>query len=298
MRKVLPTTGRPWEELETEMVRMRAEDADWRRGRLPYYIWYGGDEVAEVQRKSYAMFMQENGVGAGKAFQSLKHMEDDVLEFSANLLRGEDAIGHITSGGSESIFVAMKAARDWARVAKPHITLPEVVLPFSGGHPTFNRAGEYLGLRIVRVPVGRDFRADPLAMERAISTNTIALAASAPCFPFGVIDPIEQLSACAQAHHLWLHVDACVGGYSAPFVRDLGYPIPNFDFGPCRALRRSRPISISTASAQRAHRQSSTAMKSLSGISPSTSTNGQWVASRTPTSRAHAPAARLPLRGR
>lgn len=228
MRKVLPNSGRPWEALEADMVRMRAQDTDWRRGRLPYYIWYGGDEVAEVQRKSYAMFMQENGVGAGKAFQSLKYMEDEVLEFSASLLGGEDAVGHITSGGSESIFVAMKAARDWARVAKPHIMLPEVVLPFSG-HPTFNRAGEYLGLRIVRVPVGRDFRADPVAMERAISTNTIALAASAPCFPFGVIDPIEQLSACAQAHHLWLHVDACVGGYSAPFVRELGYPIPKFD---------------------------------------------------------------------
>jgi sphinganine-1-phosphate aldolase len=229
MRKTLPKAGRPWETLEHDMDVMRADDADWRRGRLPYYIWYGGDDIFEVQKKSYTMFMQENGVGAGRAFQSLKHMEDDVIDFAADLLRGNSAVGHITSGGSESIFVAMKAARDWARATKPNISRPEFIVPYSA-HPTFNRAGEYLDLRIVRIPVAQDWRANPRAMADAISPNTIALAASAPCFPYGVIDPIDEISSCARERGLWMHVDACVGGYSAPFVRELGYPIPDFDF--------------------------------------------------------------------
>ncbi len=229
MRQTLPNTGRSWESIEADMLQMRQRDVDWRRGRHPFFIWYGGDDVFEIQKKSYTMFMQENGGGAGRAFMSLKQMEDEVIDFAAGLFQGPDAFGHITSGGSESIFVAMKAARDWARATKPQIKEPEVILPFSG-HPTFNRAAEYLGLKIRRVPVDADSRADSGAMERAISPNTIALAASAPCFPFGVIDPIDRLSDIAQAHRLWLHVDACIGGYSAPFAKRLGYPIPDFDF--------------------------------------------------------------------
>lgn len=229
MRKTLPKTGRTWEALESDMLEMRKRDVDWRRGRLPYFVWYGGDDLFEVQKRSYAMFMQENGQGAGKAFVSLQRMEEEIIDFTAGLLHGAQAVGHVTSGGSESIFVAMKAARDWARATRPKVERPEIVLPFSG-HPTFDRAAQYLGLRTVRVPTGRDWRADPRAMEKAISSDTIALAASAPCFPFGVIDPIDELDRLARAHRLWLHVDACVGGYTAPFVKRLGYPVPEFDF--------------------------------------------------------------------
>jgi sphinganine-1-phosphate aldolase len=205
------------------------DDVDWRHGRHAFHVWYGGDDIFDVQVKAYTMFMQENGGGAGKTFMSLKQMEDGVIDFAAELFSGPDAVGHITSGGSESIFVAMKAARDWARVTFPHITVPEVVIPFSG-HPTFNRAAEYLGLKITRVPVRDDFRADVPGMEQAISSDTIALVGSAVCFPYGVIDPIDELSKLTQERGLWLHVDACVSGYSAPFCREIGYPIPDFDF--------------------------------------------------------------------
>ncbi len=229
MRNILPQSGRTWGELETEMASFRQDDADWRGGRVPFHVWYGGDDIFDIQIKGYTMFMQENGGGAGRTFKSLKIMEDGVLDFGAELLRGPDSVGHITSGGSESIFVAMKAARDWARDKLPHVTQPEIVIPYSG-HPTFNRAGQYLGLKVTRVPVGEDFRADVKAMAKAISPDTIALLGSAVCFPYGVIDPIEDLSELARERGLWLHVDACVSGYTAPFCRELGYPVPDFDF--------------------------------------------------------------------
>jgi len=228
-RERLPQTGCAWEELESRMHAFARNDVDWRHGRNAFHVWYGGDDLFDVQRRAYTMFMQENGGGAGKTFPSLKIMEDAVIDYGAELLRGDDATGHITSGGSESIFVALKAARDWARKHLRGIREPELVVPYSA-HPTFNRAGQYLGIRIVRVPVGEDFRADVDAMERAISPATIGLVGSAVCFPYGVIDPIAELGALAQARGLWLHVDACVSGYSAPFGRALGYDTPEFDF--------------------------------------------------------------------
>ena len=229
MRNTLPEQGRGWQDIEREMLELKKDDVDWRGGRMPYQVWYGGDDIFDIQKKGYEMFMQENGGGAGKAFMSLKSMEDAVIDFGAGLLNGPDATGHITSGGSESIFVAMKAVRDWARANKPAITEPEVVIPFSG-HPTFNRAAQYLGLTITRIPVRDDLRADVDAMAGAISASTIAILGSAVCFPYGVIDPITELSEVAEANGLWLHVDACVSGYTAPFCRELGYPIPDFDF--------------------------------------------------------------------
>lgn len=229
MRKRFPEQGREWSALEREMAGFAKDDVDWRRGRHAFHVWYGGDDVFDIQQKAYVMFMQENGGGAGKTFMSLKHMEDAVIDFAADLLHGPDAVGHITSGGSESIFVAMKAARDWARANLKQVREPEIVIPYSA-HPTFNRAGEYLGYSVKRIPVGDDFRADVAAMERAITPNTIALVGSAVCFPYGVIDPIQDLGRIAIQRGLWLHVDACVSAYTAPFCRDLGYTVPDFDF--------------------------------------------------------------------
>lgn len=229
MRKTLTEHGRQWLDIRREMREFSRGDVDWRHGRHAFHVWYGGDDVFDIQKHAYTMFMQENGGGAGKTFMSLKHMEDGVIDFAAGLLHGPEAVGHITSGGSESIFVAMKAARDWARVKLPKATRPEVVVPFSA-HPTFNRAAQYLGLTITRVPVAADFRGDVEAMERAISAQTIALVGSAVCFPYGVNDPITDLARIAMERGLWMHVDACISGYSAPFCRELGYDVPDFDF--------------------------------------------------------------------
>ncbi len=229
-RKRLAAEGQEWEQLKSQMQAMKQDDIAWREGRAAVYVFYAGEDVLHVAQEAYTLFMSENGLGMARAFPSLHQMEEEVLDIALDLLHGgEDAVGNMTSGGTESIFMAVKTARDWARVHRPSATQPEILLPYSA-HPAFDKAAHYLNLTINRVPVGGDFRADVSAMAAAISHQTIMIVGSAPCFPYGVIDPIADLSALAQARDLWLHVDACVGGFIAPFVRQIGYPVPDFDF--------------------------------------------------------------------
>ncbi len=229
MHQELPESGRPWPELRDEMDGMRAHDLDWRHGRHGAYVWYDGDPLEEVLREAYGMFMVENGLGI-RVFPSIGRMEREVLDTVAGLLSApETSAGVFTSGGTESIFLAMHALREWARATKPGVTHPMVIAPHSA-HPALNKAAHYLGMDVVRVPVGPDHRADVAAIEAAITSQTVGLYASAPTYSLGLVDPIEALGAVAERHGLWLHVDACVGGVLAPFVRRVGFVVPTFDF--------------------------------------------------------------------
>jgi glutamate/tyrosine decarboxylase-like PLP-dependent enzyme len=135
----------------------------------------------------------------------------------------------MTSGGTESILMAVKTCRDQAAAQGREVRDGEILLPFSA-HLAFDKAARYLGLKIVRVPVAGDWRADVDAMAAAVTERTLMVVGSAPCFPYGLIDPIDRLSDLALERGLWLHVDACVGGYFAPFARMNGLPVEPFDF--------------------------------------------------------------------
>ncbi len=225
----LPPDGRAWSELAREMRDFKKDDLDWRRGRHGLYVWHADDQVEEVVREAHALFMTENGLGL-RAFPSLRRMETEVIENVAELVGTADGVaGHMTTGGTESIFCAVHAAREWARQRRPDVAAPEVVAPFSA-HPALDKAAHYLGLRVVRVPTRPDFRADADALGAAVTPGTIMCYASAPTYSLGVIDPIAEVGALAAARGLWLHVDACVGGVLAPFVRRLGFPVPEFGF--------------------------------------------------------------------
>lgn len=136
----------------------------------------------------------------------------------------------LTSGGTENIFLALKSARDQARRRGHLCATPNIVVPASA-HPAFDKAGQYLGLEVIRVPVAADLRADVQRMEAFVTRNTILIAASAPSFPYGMIDPVESLGRIALHHNLWPHVDACIGAFIAPFLSRQGYDLPAFDFG-------------------------------------------------------------------
>ena len=225
----LPRKGRDREDLLAEMQAARQQDIHWQEGKAFSLVFEAGEDVLELLKEAYGMFFSENGLNP-TAFPSLRKFETEVIAMAAGLLGGDAQVaGNMTSGGTESILLAVKTARDWARLHHPEIHRPEMVLPLSA-HPAFDKAGEYFGVKPVHTRLRPDFRADPQAMRDAITPNTILLVGSAPSYPQGVVDPIADLAPIAQERGLLMHVDACVGGFMLPFVRRLGYPIPDFDF--------------------------------------------------------------------
>jgi len=225
----LPAKRSTRDEVFSRMESMRGEDVDWRGARLFGFVYRVEDEVMDLARDAYARFIAENGLSPF-AFPSLRRFETEVVAMTANMLGGgESVVGTMSSGGTESILLAVKAARDHARATRPDITAPELVMPVTG-HPAWDKAAHLLDLKVVHVPVRDDFRADPAAMARACTPSTILMVASAPTYPHGVVDPIRELSDIAQERKLWLHVDACLGGFVLPFARRAGHSIPDFDF--------------------------------------------------------------------
>jgi glutamate/tyrosine decarboxylase-like PLP-dependent enzyme len=164
------------------------------------------------------------------AFKSLKKLESEVVRMSVNLLNGNDqCVGTMTSGGTESIMMAIKTYRDRARVTNPSIRQPEVIVPESV-HVAFDKAGKYFDVKIVHAPLSDDYRVDVKAVKKLINKNTILIVGSAPQYPQGVIDPIQDLAKLALDHKLPLHVDACVGGFVLPWIEKLGNNVPLWDF--------------------------------------------------------------------
>ncbi|MGE0709049.1 MAG: aspartate aminotransferase family protein [Planctomycetota bacterium] len=225
----LPTQPLEPAQIEAALTAFAARDLPWRDGRTYAYVYDAGREVERIGTEAFAQHLFTNALDP-TAFPSALALENEVVGFAcAHLGGGPEAVGTFTSGGTESIICAVKAARDHARATRPEVARPEVILPTTA-HPAFHKAAHYLGLEVVAVDVDPvTFRADPAALARAIGPNTILLVGSAPSYPHGVIDPIEDLAALAEARGLWLHVDACVGGFLLPYWRRLGADVPAFD---------------------------------------------------------------------
>lgn len=224
-----PARGHTRASIFDAMRAARARDVKWQAGRVFSLVFDAGDDVRAVAQQAYELFFAENGLNP-TAFPSLRKFETEVVAMVAALLGGDDAIvGNMTSGGTESILMAVKAARDYARKIHPEIKTPEMILPVTA-HPAFDKAAHYFDVKVTRTAITAEFRADVNATRAALTPNTILLVGSAPQYAHGVVDPIRELAQLAQEKNILLHVDACVGGMALPFARQLGYAIPDFDF--------------------------------------------------------------------
>lgn len=224
-----PDRGESKQSILAQMQALRAHDVNWHDGRVFSLVFDAGDDVRDLLHAAYEMFFAENGLNP-TAFPSLRRFETEIVGMVASLLGGQGEIaGNMTSGGTESILMAVKAARDYARKFRPEITAPEIILPATA-HPAFDKAGHYFDVKLVPAPVTGAFQVDVDAVRRALTRNTILLVGSAPQYPHGIVDPIPDLARLAQEHNLLMHVDACVGGMMLPFVERLGYPVTPFDF--------------------------------------------------------------------
>jgi glutamate/tyrosine decarboxylase-like PLP-dependent enzyme len=222
-----PEHGRSRDEVLDALRAKRARDARWQDGRTFGLVFDGGPSVHGVAEAAAVEFLHENALNP-IAFPSLGEIQSEVVGMCAELFGLPTAAGFMTSGGTESILMAVKAARERGR-AERGVTEPEMVVPESA-HAAFHKGAHYFGLRVHKVPVGEDWRADVGAMAAHVNDNTVLVVGSAPQYPQGVIDPIPELAALAAEVGASFHTDACMGGFVLPFMEQLGHDVPPWDF--------------------------------------------------------------------
>ncbi|CAB4877526.1 unannotated protein [freshwater metagenome] len=224
----LRATGLTHDEIFAALGELKANDVRWRDGRAFTLTYNAGDEILAVAEEAYRAFSTENALNTD-AFPSLRTIQAEVVNVVTDWLQGgPDAAGFMTSGGTESILLAVKGSRERGRKERG-ISSPNVVLPTSA-HAAFEKACYYFGLESRRVAVGDDWRADPTAMAAAVDNDTVLIVASAPQYPQGVIDPIPAIAAIAADRDINCHVDGCMGGVTLTYLERLGHAIPPWNF--------------------------------------------------------------------
>ncbi len=227
----LPRVGRNRGDIIADVAALAAaEHEEWSDGYASGAVYNGDEEHIAFLNEVYALQSQSNPLHLDVWPSGMK-FESEIVSMTAGMLggriaaaAGDEIVGTVTSGGTESIIMAMKAYRDRAGISRPQMVLPD------SAHVAFDKAANYFGYEQVRVPVGDDYRADVDAMARAMTKRTVVVIGSAPGFPHGVIDPIPELSEMARERCVGFHTDACLGGFVLPWAERLGYDIPPFDF--------------------------------------------------------------------
>jgi len=231
----IPAAGRDKEALLAEMESFHEIEASrWEDGFVSGAVYHGDQAHIDFLNKVYAINSQSNPLHYD-LWPSASKFEAEIVAMTASMLGavgGGDPenriVGAVSSGGTESILLAMKTYRDWARDNKG-IKRPEMIVPTTV-HAAFDKASQYFGIKMIRIPVDASYRADVAATRKAVTRNTIVIVGSAPSFPHGTIDPIEALSELARGRGIGFHTDACLGGFVLPWAARLGYDVPPFDF--------------------------------------------------------------------
>jgi glutamate/tyrosine decarboxylase-like PLP-dependent enzyme len=228
----LPQQGRSRDEIIREMEQMRnLEDDRWKDGFVSGAVYHGDEDHIDFLNRVYAMHSQTNPLHSD-LWPSVTKFEAEIVSMTAGMMNSQvcqvPVSGTVSSGGTESILLAMKAYRDRAEKLMG-ITAPEMIVPITA-HAAFDKASQYFKIKLVHIPVTEHFRADVAAAKKAINANTVVLVGSAPSFPHGIVDPIDELSELARQHGIGFHTDACLGGFVLPWAEKLGYPVPPFDF--------------------------------------------------------------------
>jgi sphinganine-1-phosphate aldolase len=230
----LPADGLARTEVAELVERLAAaEESRWREGFASGAVYHGDPGHIAFLNRVYAAQSQANPLHPD-LWPSATKFEAEIVSMTAHMLGAAHAdaaapvVGTVTSGGTESILLAMKAYRDFARTQRG-IAEPEIVVPVTA-HAAFDKAAGYFDMPLIRVPVDDSCQADPDAVARAITENTAVVVGSAPSFPHGVIDPIPRLAELAAERGVGCHVDGCLGGFILPWAERLGYPVPPFDF--------------------------------------------------------------------
>jgi len=234
----IPEKGIERQDILKEMEALKdREESRWKDGFASGAVYHGDEEHIRFLNQVYALNSQTNPLHSD-IWPSISKYEGEIVSMTAGMLGGEKegasvdpgnkVCGVVSSGGTESILLAMKTYRDWAR-DKKGITRPEMIVPVTA-HAAFDKASQYFKINIRHIPVDENYRANVSAAREAITRNTVVMVGSAPSFPHGMVDPIEDLSELARQRGIGFHTDACLGGFVLPWAERLGYDVPPFDF--------------------------------------------------------------------
>lgn len=208
---------------------LRTNDVRWRDGRCFTLAYSAGPDVLALAEESYRRFSGENALNTS-AFPSLRTMQQEVVDIVSGWTHGNDiTAGFMTSGGTESLVLAVRSARKRAERERRNLKRMNMVLP-SSAHAAFEKGADYFDVESRRVPVGADWKADVNALRDACDAETILIVGSAPQYPQGVIDPISEIAEIAAERNINCHVDACMGGVTLTYLERLGEPIAPWDF--------------------------------------------------------------------
>lgn len=207
-----------------ELEEIHKLDYDYADGRILGSMCTAAHPFA---KEVYCRFLDTN-LGDPGLFKGTKSIENKVIKSIGELLSLDNAYGNIVTGGTEANLMAIRAARNHARKYKG-IVDGEIIIPESA-HFSFKKAADMLNLKIVEVELDENYKIDVNSLKKVISDKTVAIVAIAGTTELGLIDPIEEISKIAHENNIYFHVDAAFGGFSIPFLRNLGYDLPVFDF--------------------------------------------------------------------
>ncbi len=179
-------------------------------------------------KEVYYKFLDTN-LGDPGLFKGTKSLEEKTIKIIGELLNLENAFGNIVTGGTEANLMAIRAAKNHAKIHKG-IVNGEIIIPKSA-HFSFKKAADMMDLKIVEAELDDNYKINVESVKNNITDKTIAIVAIAGTTELGLIDPIDELSEIAVANDIYFHVDAAFGGFSIPFLKEMGYDLPNFDFG-------------------------------------------------------------------
>jgi glutamate/tyrosine decarboxylase-like PLP-dependent enzyme len=219
--------GRSAADIFIELDERQAKDPSIHGGRLFGLVYpTGRDDLEKYLTEVNNRYLFGNALNPFK-FKELAALESEVVGMVGDLTHLAAGGGCMTSGGTESILMSMLTNRERARARG--IEHPEIVVPYSA-HPAYAKAAKYFDMKQVQIPLDDTYRADVKAMANAMNDNTAVVVASAFSYPFGVVDPVEEIAALAKSRGVGCHVDACIGSFVLPFLERLGYDVPLWDF--------------------------------------------------------------------
>ncbi len=231
MLKTVPEKGLSIDEVSAQLDKIASRDMPDDSGKLFSYVYMSGRKDLRKIMDFYNAFVNKNALDF-TVFPSSMAIENDLVAMTASLLHGNSStVGTFTSGGAESILLSIKTGRDYFLEKRKDFTgKPEIIIPRTA-HPAFVKGAQYFGLELKIAPVNSEtFKVEPEEVNKLITDNTAIIVGSSPSYPVGVMDPIEDLGKLAQDNDIWLHVDACLGGFILPFFERLGQKVEKYDF--------------------------------------------------------------------